>query len=69
MATGKHSATSCDVQFTYLILNWGIAQRGPAYVSVYSYAVPMLTALISFVIADDYLSDERHPAHPARIEE
>ena len=43
MATGKHSATSCDVQFTYLILNWGIAQRGPAYVSVYSYAVPMLT--------------------------
>ena len=47
---------SCDVEFTYSIWNWAIARRGPAYVSVYSYAVPVLAGVISFLLFRDSLS-------------
>jgi O-acetylserine/cysteine efflux transporter len=47
---------SCDAWFIYSIWNWAIARRGPAYVSVYSYAVPVLAGVISFFLFGDSLS-------------
>jgi O-acetylserine/cysteine efflux transporter len=41
---------------TYLVWNWAIARRGPAYVSMYSYAVPVLVGITSFIIFGDSLS-------------
>ncbi len=56
--TGKRTGRSfsCVVGFTYSIWNWAIARRGAAYVSVYSYAVPVLAGVISFLIFGDGLS-------------
>jgi hypothetical protein len=36
--------------------NWAIARRGPAYVSVYRYAVPALAGIISFFLFGASLS-------------
>ncbi len=44
------------IYLTYSIWNWAIARRGAAYVSVYSYAVPVLAGVISFLIFGDGLS-------------
>ena len=44
------------IYLTYSIWNWAIARRGPAYVSVYSYAVPVLAGVISFLLFGDSLS-------------
>jgi drug/metabolite transporter (DMT)-like permease len=46
----------CGTYCTYSIWNWAIARRGPAYVSVYSYAVPVLAGIISFFLFGDSLS-------------
>jgi drug/metabolite transporter (DMT)-like permease len=44
------------IYLTYSIWNWAIARRGPAYVSVYSYAVPVLAGMFSFFLLGDSLS-------------
>ena len=46
----------CGTYCTYSIWNWAIARRGPAYVSVYSYAVPVLAGIFSFFLLGDSLS-------------
>jgi drug/metabolite transporter (DMT)-like permease len=44
------------IYLTYSLWNWAIARRGPAYVSVYSYAVPVLAGVISVFIFGDSFS-------------
>jgi drug/metabolite transporter (DMT)-like permease len=44
------------IYLTYSIWNWAIARRGPAYVSVYTYAAPVLAGVISFFLFGDSLS-------------
>ena len=56
----KREPTACCEYRAAILLksiwNWAIARRGPAYVSVYSYAVPVLAGVISFLLFGDSLS-------------
>jgi drug/metabolite transporter (DMT)-like permease len=44
------------IYITYSIWNWAITRRGAAYVSLYSYAVPLTSGLVGFALAGEPLS-------------
>jgi drug/metabolite transporter (DMT)-like permease len=44
------------IYLTYSVWNWAIARRGAAYVSVYSYAVPVMAGVISYLLFGERLT-------------